>query len=784
MTSFRTFSSGFTPLTGSLVAALLAGFAGCSDSTTGSGGDGTEFSCLSASSQIDCSAKAVVSAQSGAQVNSGDTLTLEVGAVPQGGTLSQILTLRNDAQFISAAGLKINKVVLNYEFASPDETAEDQSLECWIPDANNQPVQRCRDAKDFSTVVPAGYESSTRATAQRFLIVYKRFDDKARSASLRLDLSGDAKLAGSYSVAIATKQGQPKINWSPAKLEFDFVPPKTCAKKTFQLANVGDAPLVVTGFNPKVDETFKFTLISPANVDVDGDGKPLVHTGGQPWTLQKPLEIAQSTTAQIEVEFCPQDDQPKSGSLEAVSNVPDAAELELRGNSQVPCMLLEPSGKYNFGGVVPGDCGEADIKVINCGPVDLVVDKIALGAAGLSNEFELDFSPTGLAGQPPTVGAPLTIAASKSAKFIARYCPADYTPTENDPNTPEDETLPDSALIETASNAFAAPKLTLEGAGVKQTCPIAKVSIDEGEEVVPQTILHLRGDKSTAPGGGKVKKYKWTVKQPAGSNQPLNPNSSFANPTFEANTAGEYQFCLEVWDENDAKSCTTVCKTVLVIPDQAIHVELLWDTPADLDQTDSGPAAGADMDLHFAYNLASGPDLDCDGSGDPWFNSPFDAFWFNANPNWGSATGAGEDDPSLDLDDTDGAGPENLNLAQPEGSIGDEIAYSVGVHYWNDHGYGTSFATMAIYINGALSMQLVKVEMAPRDMWYVGKINWPNTVVGGGKAPVDLCYQSGDQCSGAGKMWQATGAWCMTKCYSNPAFDQQMGAGTPAACKK
>ena len=40
----------------------------------------------------------------------------------------------------------------------------------------------------------------------------------------------------------------------------------------------------------------------------------------------------------------------------------------------------------------------------------------------------------------------------------------------------------------------------------------------------------------------------------------------------------------------------------------------------------------------------------------------FDCFWFNAHPNWGSFDPSVDDDPGLDRDDTDGAGPENLFL--------------------------------------------------------------------------------------------------------------------------
>jgi len=288
------------------------------------------------------------------------------------------------------------------------------------------------------------------------------------------------------------------------------------------------------------------------------------------------------------------------------------------------------------------------------------------------------------------------------------------------------------------------------------------------------------------------------VKQPPGSNQPLLPNAKFPNPTLLANAAGEYTFCLEVVDANGTKSCQQTCKTVLVVPNNAVHVELLWDTPADPDQTDTGPMAGADLDLHFAHELAFGPDLDCDGAGDPWFSNPFDCFWYNANPiQWGSMSPAKKDDPRLDLDDTDGAGPENLNLEEPEGTAAAPTYYSVGVHYWNDHGFGTSYATVKIYMQGATVVAYPKTKMDPLDMWYVGKINWPNQLLGEAAAPVTTCYQTGDQClfltdpqnPKAGKMWKPATApnadFCMTKCYINQSFVAAAGGtAQAAACKK
>ena len=163
---------------------------------------------------------------------------------------------------------------------------------------------------------------------------------------------------------------------------------------------------------------------------------------------------------------------------------------------------------------------------------------------------------------------------------------------------------------------------------------------------------------------------------------------------------------------------------VVVIPDNAIHIELLWHTPEDLDETDMGPEAGADLDLHFTHQSASGPDLDKDGNPDPWFDMPFDCFWFSAHPNWGLYDPAVDDDPTLVLDDTDGAGPEILTLNNPE-----NIKYKVGVHYWNDHKFGGSYATVKAYVWSQQVIAVKNVLLNDLDMWEVLSITWPDEII-------------------------------------------------------
>ena len=289
-------------------------------------------------------------------------------------------------------------------------------------------------------------------------------------------------------------------------------------------------------------------------------------------------------------------------------------------------------------------------------------------------------------------------------------------------------------------------------------CPQPIIEIAEGMEVPPQTILHLSGENSL-PSAGEIVSYLWTVEQPAENKFNLVPFLAFPGPTHEVNVAGTYTYCLDVCDEercsNDAQCGTTVCKKVVVIPEPGIHCELTWDTPGDPDQFDEGPGMGADMDLHFTHPFATGPDLDSDGMPDPWFDLTWDCFWYNPNPGWFSVNPDMSDKPNLIRSDTDGAGPESIQLKEPV----DGYEYKLGVHYWDDHGFGPSYPMIKCWIFGQLvfhkDLKELGVGMNECDMWYVATIQWDSGQV--------TSYQN------------PMGGLHNTHCYQNPAFAQIVG---------
>ena len=246
-------------------------------------------------------------------------------------------------------------------------------------------------------------------------------------------------------------------------------------------------------------------------------------------------------------------------------------------------------------------------------------------------------------------------------------------------------------------------------------CPVAVITVAEGDEVIPQTLVHLSGEESHSP-LGTIVSYAWeVVDHPMGCPVFLVPSAQVAAPTVELNCAGSYVFQLTVWDELGVMSCNTAKAKVIVVPCcGGFHIELLWDTPGDPDQTDEGPEAGSDLDLHLLHPFAQGWDADGDGIPDGWFDQPWDCFWFNPHPEWGSIDPAADDNPSLDRDDTDGLGPENINLNDPEPET-----YRVGVHYWDDHKYGLSSVTVRVYFMGMIVWENAGVILEDKDLWEV-----------------------------------------------------------------
>src|SRR5690606_23555527 len=104
-------------------------------------------------------------------------------------------------------------------------------------------------------------------------------------------------------------------------------------------------------------------------------------------------------------------------------------------------------------------------------------------------------------------------------------------------------------------------QVPVEGAGSDVECPTPVIVVEEGEEVIPETVLHLDATQSYAPFGA-IAAYEWRVEQPDGSASVLVPSFTDPQPVLEANVVGVYTFRLDVRDENGNRSGeTSACPT-------------------------------------------------------------------------------------------------------------------------------------------------------------------------------------------------------------------------------
>lgn len=535
---------------------------------------------------------------------------------------------------------------------------------------------------------------------------------------------------------IATDELAPKINLSPTVVDFGNIGLEDIGSKDVTIANVGNSDLEVSSFSLTGPPSFKL-LVDGQSFEANAETAVV--------QFLKPITVAAGAIRSVKVQFAPAGPEEAVASLAFYTNDPDenpstGTTATLQANKGGPCIAITPQ-KAEFGGKLIGKQATLDIEIKSCGDAPVTISELRLlndsekPEDSLSTDFQLELGDLGnvAAGTAAFTDAdePLVLDVNEKATFQIVF-----TPDSENPIGADGKPVVDLGFIKMVSNTFVPEReVQVSGFGVVTECPTAIIKVQEGEEVIPQTKLHLIGSQSFAATGA-ISKYEWNVVAPPGSASVFLPAAAAPDPTFEVNVAGTYLFRLKVWDADNEESCLEAEYQIIVVPDEAIHVELLWNTPNDPDQTDTGPEAGADMDLHFTHQFAV-TDVDADGDGqfEPWFADFYDCFWFLTDPNWGSFDFNVDDNPGLDRDDTNGAGPENLNLNTPENGV----TYKVGVHYWNSHGFGESEVTVRVYIHSVLVFQVEGVKLLDNDLWEVATVAWPSgqvtPIAGAGGGP-------------------------------------------------
>ena len=209
----------------------------------------------------------------------------------------------------------------------------------------------------------------------------------------------------------------------------------------------------------------------------------------------------------------------------------------------------------------------------------------------------------------------------------------------------------------------------------------------------------LFGNDSYDPNDLEIIDHRWKLtERPTGSSLSiLDSNQSVR--TFTPDLAGEYVFELVVTNEECVQS--DPCQVAFdVIPQEDLWIELSWEHSGD------------DLDLHLLTD--GGP-----------FESEMDCYYGNcvgdmSELDWGQR-GILDDDPRLDPDEMNGAGPESIDKGKTAGRSGSVISnkYNGREYQMNNR------ALVKIHLAGELAFETSVVISGEDSKTAVANIKWP-----------------------------------------------------------
>ncbi len=527
-------------------------------------------------------------------------------------------------------------------------------------------------------------------------------------------------------IPIETLASGAEIRCTPSDVDFERVQAGSAKTKSVTCQNTGSAVAIISDVQLQpADGDFHLSIngVDPAEDpsvlnDLDGDGQ---------------AGLAPNGRFTFDVEYAPQVDGPDSGEVRIFSNARvEQVVVSLKANGASPCINVNPES-LDFGPALVGRPNPRAVTIESCGGEPLTILDIKIQDE--TGTFALDENtvpalPANLPGYDPndpqqpappsrsiTVNFSPTDEVAYGAKLLIKGNDPQYRAADNE----------DFDYIE----------VPLLGRGTINECPTAAVAQAEFD-VLPLDIVTLDGGASTDADGpeGRPVSYTWTVvsRPPGSTAQPVERFFNPASPAdggpadrtdtptafFFVDLVGEYRLELTVTDNLDATAPSELCQQpaaeviIRAEPDEDIHVQLVWNTPGDPDQTDG---EGSDVDLHLLHP-----------QGRAWSVAPLDCYFANSEPDWGPLGPAGN--PSLDIDDVNGAGPENINLDEPEDTNALGGFYRVGVHYFRAENFvgggtwGPSEVTLRIFLGGEQAGEWTRELRATDHFWEVASIIW------------------------------------------------------------
>lgn len=356
------------------------------------------------------------------------------------------------------------------------------------------------------------------------------------------------------------------------------------------------------------------------------------------------------------------------------SDDPDDPEVrvELTGGGLLPGLTLDPP-YLAFSNEDAGSIATDVINVVNDGDADLILTSLTVtGDTPFSSLF--------------AEALPLTVTPGDSVPVEIQYAPT--------------ETGRFTGTLWVGSNAPAGvASAPLSGdSGI----PVAVCSVDPAQVYANSETADFDGRDSYDPGGRTIATYSWTlITAPAGSAARLPSSFGDTVPGFAPDLAGIYEVALVVQNDLGLESDPCIA-TLEAIPAQSLWIEMFW------------THSGDDMDLHL---LSPGGTL----------TSTTDCYYANCvggGPDWG-IRGDDTDDPSLDIDDIPGTGPENINIWDPEDGV-----FGVYVHDYPGSEYnGDNDVTVRIYVAGVLAWEDTKNITTEDEYVPFAEVSWPDGTV-------------------------------------------------------
>jgi hypothetical protein len=263
---------------------------------------------------------------------------------------------------------------------------------------------------------------------------------------------------------------------------------------------------------------------------------------------------------------------------------------------------------------------------------------------------------------------------------------------------------------------------------------VASVNNEEplgGIFIKPLDDVVLSADESLASmSGGHITSFEWWIaEKPATSTVQLTtPAAMTTRFHFDSSggqvsgidVAGTYRIGLLI---TDAAGLVGEAELEFIARfDVGLAIELTWDSP------------NYDYDLHVIKGSV------------PWCSAS-SCYYANCNansafvtlPEWDGVAGETTGDPRLVIDDLSGYGPEQISVEVPVDAV-----YRVGVHAYSFSVSSPVWATIKIFVHGALAYEDTRDVSSGQSFWEPAEIDWWNgdaTVY-----PLNVFHENGWSC--------------------------------------